>query len=103
MGCDRHVVLYVLVYTLSVVLEFLALWVLRVREPDLPRPFRVPGGMVGVAFTVIAPLIVGAIVLVFTFREGWREPRWLIFAGIAALSGLPVWLIGRKRRTQLVP
>ena len=37
----------ILLYGASLVLEFLALIVLRIREPQLLRPFRVPGGMFG--------------------------------------------------------
>ncbi len=45
---DRLISLDILLYGTSLLLEFIALAVLRVREPDLPRPFRVPGrGMVG--------------------------------------------------------
>jgi amino acid transporter len=38
-------------------LEFVALAVLRYREPKLARPFRVPGGMFGAVALGIAPLL----------------------------------------------
>ena len=38
-------------------LEFVALIVLRIREPELPRPFRVPGGMFGAVAVGIAPML----------------------------------------------
>src|SRR5881394_2997559 len=47
LGFERLVTIDILIYGLSLALEFLALIVLRVREPNLARPFRVPGGMVG--------------------------------------------------------
>jgi hypothetical protein len=37
--------------------ERLALAVLRIREADLPRPFRVPGGMFGAIAVGIAPVL----------------------------------------------
>ena len=37
----------VLIYGASLLLEFVALVALRFTEPDLPRPFKVPGGMFG--------------------------------------------------------
>jgi len=46
----------VLLTGLSILLEFWALVALRVREPDLVRPFRVPGGMTGVVAIGIPPL-----------------------------------------------
>ena len=39
--------------TFSYLAVFPALWVLRRRYPNAPRPYRVPGGMVGVAIVVI--------------------------------------------------
>jgi len=42
---DKLIMLDILLYGASLVLEFLALITLRIREPNLPRPFRVPGGM----------------------------------------------------------
>ncbi len=47
----------ILLYGVSLSLEFVALVVLRVREPDLPRPFRVPGGMFGAVAVGIAPML----------------------------------------------
>ena len=38
-------------------LEFIALIVLRVKEPDLPRPFRVPGGLLGAIFIGVFPML----------------------------------------------
>jgi amino acid transporter len=52
---DRLVMLDILLYGASLVLEFLALIVLRWREPDLPRPFRVPGGFTGAVAVGIGP------------------------------------------------
>jgi amino acid transporter len=57
LGFERLVTLDIFVYGLSLALEFTALVVLRVREPNLPRPFRVPGGMVGAIAVGIAPVL----------------------------------------------
>ena len=48
----------ILLYGLSLVLEFVALAVLRWREPSLVRPFRVPGGHWGTVTIGIAPTAV---------------------------------------------
>jgi amino acid transporter len=45
LGLQRLIELYILLYGLSLMLEFAALVILRVREPDLLRPFRIPGGL----------------------------------------------------------
>ena len=47
LGFRRLVAFDVLLYGLSLILEFVALVALRLREPDLPRPFRTPGGLIG--------------------------------------------------------
>ena len=57
LGLDRLVTIDILLYGASLALEFAALIVLRIKEPDLPRPFRVPGGMFGAILVGIAPLM----------------------------------------------
>jgi amino acid transporter len=61
---QRLIELDLLLYGLSLVLEFVALVALRIREPSLPRPYRVPGGVVGAALLGVAPttLIVLALI-----------------------------------------
>jgi amino acid transporter len=56
-GFERLVTLDILLAGTSVVLEFAALIVLRIKEPDLPRPFRVPGGMCGAWLLGVFPLL----------------------------------------------
>jgi len=57
LGFERLVTIDILLYGASLALEFAALVVLRVREPDLPRPFRVPGGMFGAIAVGITPML----------------------------------------------
>lgn len=57
LSLERILALDIIIYGLSLLLEFLALIVLRVREPELPRPFRVPGGMVGAIALAIGPAV----------------------------------------------
>src|SRR5262249_43165767 len=49
LGFARLAELDVLIYGLSLVIEFAALLALRIREPELPRPFRIPFGTRGIA------------------------------------------------------
>ncbi len=69
LGFERLVTLDILLYGASLSLEFLALIWLRFREPDLPRPFRVPGGMVGAFAVGIAPMLL----LGFSIARSQRE------------------------------
>jgi amino acid transporter len=57
LGFERLITIDILLYGVSLSLEFVALVVLRVREPDLPRAFRVPGGMLGAVAVGIPPLL----------------------------------------------
>src|SRR5260370_15411775 len=57
LGFERLVTIDILIYGASLSLEFMALVVLRIREPRLKRPFRVPGGMFGAVAVGIAPVL----------------------------------------------
>ena len=57
LGFARLVTLDILIYGSSLVLEFLALVVLRFREPNLARPFKVPGGLFGAIAIGIPPTL----------------------------------------------
>jgi amino acid transporter len=57
LGFERLVTIDILLYGASLALEFAALVVLRVREPELPRAFRVPGGMFGAVAVGVAPML----------------------------------------------
>jgi len=80
MGFDRLVTLDVLLWGASLVLEFAALYVLRLKEPEAPRPFRVPGGRLGAASIGVLPTAL----LVLAGFEAEREQ----------IAGMSVWLFG---------
>ena len=61
---DRLVLLDILLYGASLVLEFVALTMLRIREPGMPRPFRIPGGTVATIVASIGPIVLLACALV---------------------------------------
>lgn len=56
LGFERSLILDVLLTGLSILLEFWALVALRIREPRLARPFRVPGGIAGAVAVGVPPL-----------------------------------------------
>jgi amino acid transporter len=72
---DKLIMLDILLYGASLVLEFLALIVLRIREPQLLRPFRVPGGMAGAIAVGIGPTALLLVALIKNRSEQldlWR-------------------------------
>ena len=92
LGFARLVTIDILLYGFSLMLEFIALAVLRFREPDLPRPFRVPGGLFGAIAIGIPPMLL----LAFSIIRSEHEQVWnmssfefgmiLIGAGVVAYA-----------------
>ena len=79
----RLVMLDILLYGASLVLEFVALVVLRFREPNLPRPFRVPGGPLGAILVGVGPTALLIVALVRTHEERLDLGRFGSFSALA--------------------
>ena len=98
LGFERLIELDVLLYGSSLLLEFIALIVLRIKEPGLPRPFRIPGGVAGcIAFT-IGPAAVLGLALVEGPREHAGPISALALGGLLAAAGFVVYFAGGMRR-----
>ena len=69
LGFERLVTIDILLYGSSLLLEFIALIVLRIKEPNLPRPFKVPGGLFGAVFIGVFPTLL----LGFSILRGDHE------------------------------
>ena len=82
LGFERSLILDVLLTGLSILLEFWTLVALRIREPNLARPYRVPGGTVGAVLIGLPPL---GLMIAALVRNGREE--------IGPTSGLTVGLI----------
>ena len=80
---DRLLMLDILLYGASLVLEFIALIVLRAREPELPRPFRVPGGMLGAVLLGVGPTALLLVALVRSHEERLDLGRLGSFSALA--------------------
>jgi amino acid transporter len=84
---ERLISIDILLYGTSLILEFVALVVLRVREPDLVRPFRVPGGTVGAAALGVGPLALLGFALVKNVHERIAGVSGLAFGAGVVLLG----------------
>jgi len=88
-------------YGLSLLLEFAALIALRVREPNLPRPYKVPGGLPNCILITLGPaLVIGLAFYKYLFDDGARDA--LIAAVVAVVAGvilyfIAVWINPRAR------
>jgi amino acid transporter len=98
LGFQRLVELDVLCYGLSLLLEFVALFVLRVREPNLARPFAVPGGRAGAALVGLVPMALLVIALVSGRDEHAGSVSALALGGALVAAGPLVWLPSWWRR-----
>jgi len=96
LGFERLVELDVMLAGLSIVLEFVALIVLRVREPKMPRPFRVPGGLLGAVVVAIPPTVLLATAMARSVDEqGWTRGL-LLGLGLVAAGPVVCYLRGAK-------
>ncbi len=92
---DKLVVMDILLYCAELSLEFVALIVLRRRQPDAPRPFRVPLGWLGVAYVCLAPALF-AVVVIWANLHDTTQLRQLAIVAVIILSGWGVYYARRK-------
>src|SRR6202021_754138 len=64
LGFQRLITLDIILSGGSLMLEFVTLVVLRIREPQLKREFKVPGGMAGAITCGIFPLLLMSLAMV---------------------------------------
>jgi amino acid transporter len=97
----KLILLDVLLTGLSLLLEFAALVALRVREPHLPRPYRVPGGMLGAVSLGILPLALLVLTAVRNQAEPMGPINSLEFGAILIAVGVLAYFvsdrIGRRK------
>ena len=99
---ERLVSLDIMLYGSSLVLEFVALVVLRVREPGLPRPFKVPGGLPGAVLLGLGPTSLLGFALVRNAGDEVAGMSALVFgAGVVALG--PVSYLAAAPRARVRP
>jgi amino acid transporter len=98
---DRLISIDLVLYGAALLLEFVALVVLRLREPSLHRPFKVPGGIAGAVASGIGPAILILFALWAARAERVGPFPALGFAAAVAVAGPPLYLIARagKRNT----
>ena len=66
------------------VLTVLSAWQLRRKRPDLERAFRIPWGSKGLAYAVIAPLIMSGVALIASDKFGLRYGPLVLLLGPVA-------------------
>jgi len=77
-------------------LAVLAVFVLRVRRPDLPRPFRVPG------YPVVPALFIAALVWIGVFTLRGR-PTESLLGLLTVVLGVPFYFAAKARESRRLP
>jgi amino acid transporter len=90
---ERLISIDLVLYGAALLLEFVALVVLRVKEPELLRPFKVPGGLWGVVGMGVGPTVLIGFALWAARGERVAGLPALAFAGAVAVAGPVVYLL----------
>jgi amino acid transporter len=96
LGFERLIEIDLLLYGSSLILEFAALVVLRIREPDLARPYRVPGGLAGVALLGVAPTALIVLALIRNCNERIGPLSALALGLVLVAVGCLVYIVSRS-------
>jgi hypothetical protein len=79
-------------------LEFVALIALRIREPELARPFKIGGGIPSLMLLMLGPMFVLALALIENGREYAAGIPVLAIGAMVALAGVIIYPIAVKSR-----
>jgi amino acid transporter len=99
----KLVMLDVLLTGLSILLEFAALVALRLREPNLARPYRVPGGLAGAIGIGIPPVLLIVLTAVRNRAEPVGPMNALELGAILIGAGLAAYLLIGRRSLKAAP
>jgi len=97
---ERLISIDLVLYGASLLLEFIALVVLRMREPLLARPFRIPGGLSAAVAAVVGPAILIAFALYAARNERVGPLPALTLAALVAAAGPLAYLLARIARSR---
>jgi len=100
LGFKRLVTLDIMLYGAALMLEFVTLVMLRIREPELKRSFRVPGGLAGAVTCGIFPLALLLLSLVESDHETILGMNGLLFGFVIMFAGFAMYYATSKMRAR---
>jgi amino acid transporter len=92
LGFQRLVTLDIMLYGAALMLEFVTLVALRMREPKLRREFLVPGGMAGAVTCGLFPMALLIVAMVESDHESILGMNALLFGVLIILAGFAVYI-----------
>ena len=100
LGFEKLILLDIMIYGVALVLEFVALVVLRIREPQMRRPFRVPGGLFGAVLVGIGPAALVGLGIIRAYGEQAGPMNALAFGiGIGVAGVIAYFIAAAKQKT----
>ena len=96
LGFRRLVTLDIMLYGISLMLEFVTLVALRIREPELKRGFRVPGGLTGAISCGIFPLLLLSLAMLESNHETVLGLNGLVFGALIIMAGFLIYFVTGK-------
>jgi amino acid transporter len=102
MSFERLISIDLVLYGAALMLEFVALVVLRVKEPELERPFKVPGGLWGAMAVGVGPVLLIGFALWAARGERVAGLPALGFAAMVAAAGPLVYVVARWGQRRVV-
>jgi amino acid transporter len=101
LGFKRLITLDIMLYGLSLMLEFVTLVALRIREPELKREFRVPGGLTGAITCGIFPLLLLSLAMMESEHESVLGMNGLAFGALIIVAGFVAYGATGKLRKRV--
>jgi amino acid transporter len=98
LGFRRLITLDIMLYGASLMLEFVTLVALRIREPELKREFKVPGGLAGAIMVGVFPFALLCLALVESEHETILGMNGLAFGTMIMAAGFVGYLATKKLR-----
>ena len=100
---ERLISIDLVLYGASLLLEFVALVVLRLREPALPRPFSIPGGLTAAVLAGVGPALLIVFALYAARNQRVGPLPALAFATLIAAVGPLLYRIARLTASRQSP
>jgi amino acid transporter len=99
-GFADLLIIDVTLYGCGLMLEFIALIVLRMRQPDVPRPFKIPLNTPGLIVLMVLPVLCLIVAIAAMFSTENVHTNAMLFAFATVLSAPVVWMLVRWKKRE---